>query len=91
MSEQTTQLDPCKEFGPSQKKALIWFFAVIIIGAALTWRLSKVDRWMYDNNGEYLNYEAYRDNRNAATSVAMEPGDPRKYGDITTAREKLSN
>jgi hypothetical protein len=90
MSNHTQQMDPCAQFGPVQKRALVWFVVIILIGSALVCKLARVDRWMYDNNGEFLNYKAYKDNRTAATSVASEPSDPRMFSDLNTARTRLA-
>ena len=69
--------DPCGAFGPDQKRAMIWFFAVLIGGICLVFKLSNIDKWMYTTGGDLLNYTDYRENRLAATSIGSEKIDPR--------------
>ena len=90
MGEQIEQEDPCAGFGPMQRSALIWFFAVIVIGALLTFNGAKLDRWMYDNNGETLNYSNYRENRGALLGIESETLDPRQRGDLFSTTEHLT-
>lgn len=84
-----TQDDPCAEFGPTQRWAVVWFFSVIALGLFMTYRLSNLDRWMYDNNAETFNTESIRENRLAFTSVRSEQSDPRQQGDYFSALGKL--
>lgn len=91
MSEEKNVEDPCAEFGPAQRAALVWFAAVIVIGMALTYKLAGIDRWMFVHNAETLDYHAYKENRRAATTIASEQLDERQAGDYVSAIEKLSH
>ncbi|MCB0346066.1 MAG: hypothetical protein KDD66_13175 [Bdellovibrionales bacterium] len=81
--------DPCGDFGPTQKYALVWFFCVILGGVLLTMKLASIDSWMYANNGEFLDYQQYRENRRALTTIPSERVDPRQMGSIVTAEERI--
>ena len=80
--------DPCAEFGPVQMRALVWFFCVILIGGALTFKLSKIDRWMWEHDGETLNREAHVENRHALFGIQSEHLDPRQNGTYVAAASK---
>ncbi len=82
--------DPCAEFGRTQKYALVWFFCVILGGVLLTAKLSNIDHWMYAHNGEFLDYDQYRENRQALTTVPSERVDPRQKGSIDVAIERVN-
>lgn len=81
--------DPCGSSGPDQRWAYIWFVGVLLIAIPLTLQLASIDRWMYDNNGEMLNYKSYRENRTAQTSLKSESIDIRQDGELTAAEAKL--
>ena len=81
-------VDPCGEFGPTQKWAVVWFFSVIIIGATAVYHLSKVDRMMYDTNAEFFDYGAYRENRKAQSSLRGDSFDPRSHGDLNSVLKR---
>lgn len=78
MGQHTNDIDdPCADFGPDQRWAVVWFISVIVIGVAATYGLSKVDRFNYDTKGRFLDNEKYRQNRLATTSIGSESIDPR--------------
>ncbi len=81
--------DPCNDGSPENFWAHIWFIAIVVIGCGVVYQLSHIDRWMYDNNGEFLDYDAYRDNRHATTSLGSERIDPRAQGDFVTATKRV--
>ena len=69
--------DPCGEFGPVQRWALVWFVLAIAVGITMTIVLSRVDRFNYDTKGVYLDYNKYRENRLSTTTIGSERNDPR--------------
>lgn len=77
--------DPCAEFTPVQRNAYIWFFGALILGGFLTYRFAVIDRWMYDNNAEFIDVAAHKQNRHAAASLESERIDPRQGGDLVTS------
>ena len=83
-------VDPCAEFGPAQRSAVVWFVVILIGGALLTAKLAGVDTWMYENNAEVLDYQKYRENRAAFTGLASERSDARSHGDLGSARQHVS-
>ena len=89
MAHATTDLDPCAVDGHYHKLAYVWFVCVVIIAALMTFYLARIDRWMYDTNGQYLDDAKYRENRVGATGIATEFVDPRKSGDFTSAERAL--
>ena len=74
MSKET---DQCGEFGATQRWAFVWFFAILLIGSSLVFGLSRIDRMNYDTKGVYLDYDKYRENRNAIVSIPSERVDKR--------------
>lgn len=82
--------NPCGEFGPTQKWAVVWFFSVILIGIGAVYTLRNTDYYNYKTNGEFFNYSAYRENRSAATSIASDSIDPRSHADLASARGELN-
>jgi len=89
-ANETSATDPCADIGPEQRKAFIWFVAVIIIGVALSFQLASIDRWMYDNNGELFDLAKIRENRRAGTSLPSERLDERLNGNYSEAVTKLT-
>ncbi len=83
-------IDPCGEFGPAQRSAVVWFVVTLIGGVLLTARLSGIDAWMYATNAQVLDFEKYKENRAAFTSLASERSDPRSRGDIGSAEHYSS-
>jgi hypothetical protein len=82
--------DPCAEFTSVQRNALIWFVVVIGLGLFLTTRFALIDRWMYDNNAEFLDPAAKKENRYAQGAIQSERLDPRQGGDLMTAIAKTN-
>ena len=88
--EKNTEIqDPCAEFGPRQRAALTWFVAVLVLGSLAVTYLAGIDRWMYDNNAEMLDWTKYKENRQAFSSVASERSDPRSRGDYSSNASQL--
>lgn len=82
--------DPCAEFGPVQIKALLWFFGAVLLGGTLVANFARIDAWMWDTNAEFFNYNAYRENRKSATSLAGDSIDERAHGGIDAARHMIA-
>lgn len=82
--------DPCAEFGPTQIKALLWFFGAVLVGGTLVANFARIDQWMYDTNAEFYNYTSYRENRKSSTSLASDSIDERAHGSLVDARAKLA-
>lgn len=82
--------DPCGSFGSVQRWAVVWAVGAIAVGALLTYNLSRVDNWMFQHNGEFLDYVAYRDNREAAIGIGVGADnlDPRAQGDFVRNLEQ---
>ena len=72
--------DPCAEFGPVQRNAIIWFVFVVIGGGILVSQLARIDSWMFENNAETLDYGKYRENRVSQYSMGSDDVDPRSQG-----------
>lgn len=90
MAKQEVKIpDPCGSFGPTQWWAVVWFLAVMIIGSKLTIFLAKSDHWMYEHNGEFLDYRAYHENRRATTSLGVEQVDERAHADYVSTMNYL--
>ncbi len=85
MSEITNTEDPCAIDNPASRWAFVWFFCVIIGGGFFVYKLYQADTWMYVNNGQFLNYDDYRSNRSAQTSVAVGHVDSRRFPKLTTS------
>ena len=90
MSEKKELNNPCKEFGPVQRLALVWFLGAVIVGVGLVYKFAQTDRWMYDHNAQVLDFNAYRENRQAQAGIASEQIDPRRRADLTAVEQKLS-
>ena len=82
------EVDPCGDFGPTQRWALVWFCAVLIGGSLFTYKLASTDRWMYDNNAQYLEMDSYKENRTAATTIIRDAGDSRAQGSYGVAKQR---
>ena len=89
-SEAVEIADPCADFGPAQRTAVVWFIVMVLGGALLTARLAGIDAWMFVNNAEVLDYEKYRENRAAFSGLASERSDPRSRGDLSSAEQSVS-
>lgn len=81
--------DPCGEFGPTQRWALVWFIGVLLGGSALVAVLASIDNRMYTSGAEFIDWNRYRQNRTASTTIGAERIDPRTVGDIATARTRV--
>ena len=77
--------DPCAEFTPVQRNAYIWFFGALLLGGFLTFKFAKTDRWMYDNNAEFINVTAHKEIRHASSALESERIDPRQGGDLVSS------
>jgi len=86
-SEDHSTVDHCADFGPVQKRALLWFMCAIIAGGLLTYKLCSIDGNMYETGGDTLDYVAYRENRVGSRSIGSEQIDPRMHSSYTTAVE----
>ncbi len=84
------QKDPCGDFGPDQRWAVVWFFAILIIGLTAVVKLRDTDAYNYATNGEFFDYAKYRSNRVSQTYMASEGVDERAHGDLATAVNNLS-
>ena len=89
MSEHNLE-DPCAEFGPTQKWALVWLIVTLVGASALTYKLSRIDRHLIDSGGVDLNNEASRENRAAASSIASESVDSRQRANLASVEEQIS-
>ena len=90
MEHQSDVKDPCADFGPIQMRAIVWFFCVILFGGFLTYKLSSIDRWMYDNDGETFDRLAHQENRRALFGISSEHLDPRQNGSYVAAAKKTA-
>lgn len=81
--------DPCAEFGPTQKWAVVWMLSVIVLGSLLTYKLACIDGEQYDKKGVYLDYDAYHKNRDAQSGLASERIDSRQKVDYATTQKGL--
>ena len=72
-----SQEDPCADYGPNQRSAVVWFFAVISIGVVLGVSLATYDRGNYDAKGYIMRFDDHKENRLSATSLPSERQDER--------------
>ena len=89
MAQHSSAADPCSDFTFVQRNALIWFFCAIALGLIVTVKFSAMDRWMYDNNAEFIDTKALKENRVASGSIRSETLDPRQGGDLVNALSKM--
>ena len=82
--------DPCGEFGPTQRWALVWFFSVIVLGVAVVCTLRFTDYYNYINNGEFFDYNAYYENRASQTHIPTMADDSRMHADLATIESRLN-
>ena len=73
-------------WGSTERAALVWFIATLIIGSALTVVLAGIDKRFYQSEGVYLNNRKYFKNRYAATSLRSSDIDDRAQGGIGAVR-----
>ncbi len=88
-SDNSSKADPCGSFGPVQKKAVLWSVCAIIAGTIFCARFMGLDRWMYDNDADILDYTAYDENRTAQTELGSERLDSRQAGGLSDAVKRL--
>lgn len=81
--------DPCGDFGPTQRWALVWFCAVIAIGASVSYTLCQIDSTMYATNAEFFDYAKYKDNRYSAIRIKGDGYDERAHATVTDAKRAL--
>lgn len=86
----TTVQDPCAEFGPNQRWALVWFLAIVFGGIVLVTQFARMDSWMWENNADFMDWKAYKENRIAHTTIPSERTDHRSAGDYSTAAGDLA-
>jgi hypothetical protein len=80
------EYDVCAHVGPDQRWAWVWFFAVLVVGSSVTYGLANIDSYLYSVKGRVLDYEAYRDNRMAATGIGSDSIDPRQLAPIAVRK-----
>lgn len=95
-SHNTLESNECSSWTKTQSWAVVWFFSVIILGPLFVKTLARIDNWMYQSNGEvniagvkFLDYDKYRDNRNASFGIRSERSDMRARGSLKTALDSL--
>ena len=91
IEEQEVTNDPLAKYGSNQRYALVWFFGILIIGGGLTYVLSNIDEHLYKTDGQVLNYDKYKENREALSSIKSETQDLRADGDYVTTIKQLEN
>ncbi|MDD2941591.1 MAG: hypothetical protein PHC51_01360 [bacterium] len=68
----------CANSKCGQAFAWVWFFSVIVIGSVGTYFLANIDAYLYSVKGRVLDYDAYRENRMASSSLGRDILDPRQ-------------
>lgn len=81
--------DPCGEFGPTQRWALVWFISVIAIGIAVSYTLCQIDARMYATNAEFFDYFKYKDNRYSAIRIEGDGFDERAHATVVDVKRTL--
>lgn len=81
-------VDPCGEFGPTQRAALVWMIGSIAFGIFLTAFLAAYDGYLYESKGRWLDYQKYSENRKALSSIPSEGSDPRALATSRVAAER---
>ncbi|MFN8388660.1 MAG: hypothetical protein U0136_00045 [Bdellovibrionota bacterium] len=90
MSEHSAVDDPCGSYGPTQRWAIVWFFAVILIGISAAFTFKNTDSYMYATGAENFDYKTYRETRLAQTSQVNDNVDERAQGDYATAVQRVT-
>jgi hypothetical protein len=80
-------VDPCGEFGPTQKWALVWFLGVLVLGTMFVNFLMRTDRHMYRTGGDPLDYAAYTENRVAQYTIPRDVIDERRWTEVAGSKE----
>jgi hypothetical protein len=85
-------------WGKDQNWAVIWFVAVLILGTTFVCTLSRIDSWMYHNEGrvELLGVKLFDDakheaNRKATFGLSSERSDNRARGSLSHAYKDLNS
>lgn len=83
-------------WGKDQSWAVVWFFCVIFLAPVFVYNLSKIDSWMYYNNGQVnvagvklFDDNKTRANRKASFEVPSERSDTRARGSLSSAYGNL--
>ena len=84
-AEHSSVSNPCGEFGPTQRWALVWFFGAIIIGTTFAYVMAFTDFYNYSVNGEFFKYDSYSANRFGQNGIQSDSLDPRSDGRMPTA------
>jgi hypothetical protein len=82
----TSKVGGVGPWGPNQSWAVVWFFAVILLGTSMTFLFSSIDFYMYTNNAQVLDFQKYGENRRAFSSMSNDSLDPRSNGSLTAAQ-----
>ena len=90
MSEHAAAADPCGDYGPTQRWATVWFFAVLAIGMVAVFIFRNTDYFMYHTNAEFYNYSAFQEARQAQYNIRSDSVDERSQGDYATAVQHIS-
>lgn len=81
----TQIVDPCAEIGPNQRWAFVWFVAILIIGTVATVKFAGMDKWMWEHNADWMDWDKYKENRVAHTTIPSERNDRGSEGDYASA------
>lgn len=95
-SHNTLEKNECSSWSKTQSWAVFWFVSVLVLGPLFVSTLARIDNWMYQSNGEVniagvklLDYDKYRDNRNASFGIRSERSDVRAHGSLKNALDSL--
>ena len=95
-SHDTLTSNECSTWSKTQSWAVIWFISVLVLGPLFVKTLAHIDHWLYQSNGEVniagvklLDYDKYRDNRNAGYAIRSERSDMRARGSLKSALDDL--
>lgn len=58
-------------------QAVVWLIVTLIGSGLLAYKLSRIDRRLFDTKNVYLDEAKYRENRLSASSIQSEHGDSR--------------
>jgi hypothetical protein len=85
------------KWGKDQNWAVIWFLLVLVLGTIFVSFLTKIDSWMYHNEGrvevlgvKLFDDEKYAANRKAGFSIPSERSDDRARGSLSHAYKELN-
>ncbi|MCB0360006.1 MAG: hypothetical protein KDD44_10230 [Bdellovibrionales bacterium] len=88
---QASKSDPLGIGTTADKFAVVWFCLVLVVASIGVYVLSRIDWHMRSTNGYYLNYDAYRENRQGWFGMPTAVLDDRQDGTVTTARERAQD